>query len=188
MTIPPLRLRSAAFFATTLQSKATTPEPRELVILEPPGPRKSLHKYAPPPLDLDDSNLDSGIQQLLTFEFQDQNVPDATYMGILLCKPQITRVSRQRYEQIFTEINRAFIRPQLLEYYSRSMEIKPGKVPLGKTPKKAELLNEIMRSMWGIEITDEIAEREDVLRNREIKSSRRDIFFMIGEGIYAGIP
>lgn len=185
MALPQMRLRSVAFFTTTPLLKANASSSRELVILEPPGPRVSLHRYAPPPRDLDDTDLGSGIQQLLTFEFKDQDVLDATHIGILLCKPHVTKVSKERYEQIFMEINHAFLRPQLLEYYSKSMRVGKGRPSaLSKAPKKGELLHEIMRNMWGIEVTDEIAEREDVLMNEEIKSNRRDIFFMIGEGKY----
>lgn len=84
---------------------------------------------------------------------------------------------------MFQDLDHAFLRAQLLEYCSRTMPVREG--TLGKFPRKKEILGEILRNRWGIEVTDEIAEREDVVRSKVIKSSRRDIFFMIGEGMYS---
>lgn len=103
-------------------------------------------------------------------------------MEISLYRPEKTRVSKERYQQMFQDLDNAFLRPQVLEYCSRTMPIGGGM--LGKFSRKKEILDEILRNRWGIEVTDEIAEREDVVRCKVIESSRRDIFFMIGEGMY----
>lgn len=185
---PPLRPNyKSTFFTTTSLYRADN---RELIVLEPPGPRQSFHRYGPShePQALDDSNLDSGARELLTYEFRSDNPSalDATQMEISLYKPHIVRVSRERYQQLFQELDRAFLKPQLMEYFSRSTPIKPGikKRREVVVSKKRDILDEILRSRWGIEVTDEIAEREDVLVSKEIMSNRRDIFFMIGEGMH----
>lgn len=102
-------------------------------------------------------------------------------MEISLYRPEKTRVSKERYQQMFQDLDHAFLRPQLLEYCSRAVPVGGG--ALKKFPRKKDILNEILRNWWGIEVTDEIAEREDVVRCKVIESSRRDIFFMIGEGM-----
>lgn len=140
-----------------------------------------MHKYGPPPPALDDSNLNSGIQQLLTFEFEHKNVIDATHMEISLYRPERTRVSKERYQQMFHDLDHAFLRAQVLEYCSRTAPIG---APMVKLTRKKNILDEILRGRWGIEVTDEIAEREDVVRCKVIESSRRDIFFMVGEGMF----
>lgn len=103
-------------------------------------------------------------------------------MEISLYRPEKTRVSKERYQQMFQDLDNAFLRPQVFEYCSRTMPIGGG--TLGRFSRKKEILDEILRNRWGIEVTDEIAEREDVVRCKVIESSRRDIFFMIGEGMY----
>lgn len=150
-------------------------------MLMPPAPWKPLN----PPRKtevLDDSNLESGARNLLTFEHPG-GMLDATQMEISLYKPEMLRVSRERYDQMVEELDNAFLRPQLWEYYSEFVSRAPEKaiVPLRKTAKKAQVLNMILRGLWGIEVTDEIAQREDVLITREIASRKRDLFFMIGE-------
>lgn len=109
---------------------------------------------------------------------------DATQMEISLYRPDTLRVSRERYNQMVEELDNAFLRSQLWEYYSEFVSRTPEKViiPLRKTAKKSQVLNTILRNLWDIEVTDEIAEREDVLITREITSRRRDLFFMVGEG------
>lgn len=103
-------------------------------------------------------------------------------MEISLYRPERTRVSKERYQQMFQDLDHAFLRAQVLEYCSRTQPAEGG--TLGKFTRKKEILNEILRNRWGIEVTDEIAEREDVVRCKVIESSRRDIFFMVGEGIF----
>lgn len=103
-------------------------------------------------------------------------------MEISLYRPERTRVSKERYQQMFHDLDHAFLRAQVLEYCSRTAPIGGG--ALAKFPKKRDILDEILRGRWGIEVTDEIAEREDVVRCKVIESSRRDIFFMVGEGMF----
>ena len=142
----------------------------------------SRHKFGIPEQPLEElavEALEGRSKELLTYE--DVAAMDTTGIDISLRRPSTLRVSKERFEQLGGELGKAFLRDQLDEYYHSPTQ--DGKIiPHLKRASKRRLINAILLDRWGVVIAEDIAERVDVLVDKEIKSSRRDIFFMLGGG------
>jgi hypothetical protein len=154
-------------------------EKRELIILEPPRPRKI---ELPLSEKLDHLELANISKNLLTFERE--TFLDVTQMEISLLRPHDTRVSKQRFKQLADQLSKQFNLLQLRAYYESPMgKDEPPPTPrLGRYAPKRDIITAVLKDRWAIKIAEEIAEREDVIVQKEIKSNKRDIFFLIGEG------
>ncbi|KAF3921017.1 hypothetical protein AA313_de0200063 [Arthrobotrys entomopaga] len=147
---------------------------RRLVVLGLPTPRRSMKLSEPLPIDKED--LDSLSQRLQTFEYKvpDEGVPNE----ILLFKPENLRVSRARFDQLFKDLNSAFLGPQIKEYLTQTKIDFAGGV---NRMRKGDALNLVMREVWKVEVAEEIAAEEDLIREQELKFRPLDLFFMMAE-------
>ncbi|KAL7275427.1 Protein that coordinates expression of mitochondrially-encoded proteins [Rhizina undulata] len=156
--------------------------PPKVLILEPPGPRNPRMIFpgrvktnkAP----LASAELEDLSAAILTYERE--AVLDATKMEISLLRPARLKVSKERYKQLSGQLAAAFNRDQLMCYYSA--ETADGKIvpEIRKHARKSDVLDAILRQKWGVQVAEEIAEREDVVRKKQFGSNRREIFFLIG--------
>ncbi|KAF3931072.1 hypothetical protein ABW20_dc0105979 [Dactylellina cionopaga] len=152
------------------------PPARRLVILGLPVPRRGVEFAEPLPMDKD--GLDTLTQKLQTFEYHipNEQVPNE----IVLFKPPSLRVSQSRFDQLFKELNTAFLGPQLKAYLAATgVNIAGGGV---KRLRKEEALKMVLRQVWKVEIAEEIAAEMDVIREKELSFRPMDLFFMMDEG------
>lgn len=159
---------------------------QKLIVIPPPGPRPRRSSDC----DLDGlrdavgplgaADLAELSQSILVYE--QEAVLDATNMEISLLKPLAKRVSKKRFEQLCDQLNQAFNLTQLRNYYDSAAPPKGSEARMSRPPTKMDTIRWIMKYRWGMMIAEEIAEREDVIVTETIESSKRDIFFLIGEG------
>jgi hypothetical protein len=154
-------------------------------VLPPPrgrGPSELPEAPAISPLDV----IQLAELQNVVLTYVSEVDLDTTKMEISLSKPLNPRVSKERYEQLFNQLVAAFNVTQLRAYYDTAppSDSKTRRlVGLKRAANKADVLNAIMKDRWGMEIAEEIKEREDVIVEKEIQVTRREIFFLIGEGM-----
>lgn len=177
-------------------SSASTPPPeqapktkagQQLIVLPPPRARVAELPKAPMISPLDVMQLAELQNVVLTYH--KEVTLDATQMEISLSRPlSAARVSKERYKQLYNQLAAAFNLTQLRDYYDNAPLTTPSgsrkKEPafeLKRYAPKAEVLNAIMKDRWEMEISEEIAEREDVIIDKEMQVTRREIFFLIGE-------
>jgi hypothetical protein len=134
---------------------------------------------------LDNTRLDELSKSVLTFERE--AVMDATQMEISLLRPTGQRVSKQRFEQLHNQLAKAFNPVQLRTYYESEIHDGPVIPKIRKNANKRDVITAILKDRWGVMIAEEIAEREDVITNKEINTTRRDIFFLVGHGMLLGL-
>ncbi|KAG0128062.1 mitochondrial inner-membrane-bound regulator-domain-containing protein [Tuber indicum] len=150
----------------------------ELLILRNLGPRKPRHEsleFLRDPLKaeaLDDT------QDLL---LRSEDLEGDKNIDIALTRPANVLVSKQRYEQLVQELCKAFLKPQLYEYYyyQDGEERDLPRLPSGAN--KREIIDGILSAKWRVVVSHEIPERLDVLVNGYFPSTRRDIFFILGK-------
>ncbi|RPA88989.1 hypothetical protein L873DRAFT_1723776 [Choiromyces venosus 120613-1] len=147
----------------------------ELLVLQTPGPRRPRHenlRFVQGPLEAE--VLDVTREQLLQYEAMDGENVD-----IALMRPANTRVSKERYMQLAQQLSKAFLRPQLFEYY-RAPDVE-GKIPpkLDNGANKAEIIDAVLGAKWGVVASNEIDERLDVLITRSLGYTRKDVFFIL---------
>ncbi|EPS35638.1 hypothetical protein H072_10939 [Dactylellina haptotyla CBS 200.50] len=162
-------------FLTDPEEPAPRTPARRLVVLGLPTRRRSLEFSGP--VTMDKEEIDHLAQTLQTFEYQvpDENVPSE----ILLFKPDILRVSKSRFDQLFKELNSAFLGPQIKEYLQQTnLDIAGG---IARVRKK-DAVNLVMREVWRVTVAEEIAAEMDVIREKELKFRAMDLFFMMVEG------
>ncbi|KAF3922818.1 hypothetical protein ABW21_db0203863 [Orbilia brochopaga] len=173
---------AAASYASDAQSTYAAPRgksksrlpARRLVILSMPTQKRRLELMD---LDVDKNDITNLTQTLQTFEYQcrDEEVTNE----ILLFKPEELRVSRSRFMQLFKEMNQAFLGFQLKEYLATTdLELAGGIHKL----RKKDALNVVLREVWKVTVAEEIAAEMDVIREKELKFRRMDLFFMMAEG------
>jgi hypothetical protein len=184
---------AAARFASTSTSTPSPPPPKtkagqELIVLPPPRRQGPSLPEAPAISPLDVIQL-AELQNVVLTYVSEVDL-DTTKMEISLSKPVNPRVSKQRYEQLFNQLAAAFNVTQLRAYYDTAppSDSKTPLVELKRAANKADVLHAIMKDRWGMEIAEEIKEREDVIVEKEIQVTRREIFFLIGEGMLAPTP
>ncbi|CUS12845.1 unnamed protein product [Tuber aestivum] len=150
----------------------------EFLILRTPGPPKPRHESLQLVRDpLEPEVLDDAQKQLL----QPEDL-DAKNIDIELVRPlDVVRVSKERYVQLAQQLSKAFVKPQLFEYYHTTVSGESAPPKLISTSNKREIINAILSVKWGITVSDEIPERLDVLVNRDFPNTRRDIFFILGK-------
>ena len=178
------RTYSPAFDSPYRAQGPKTKSGRELIVIPPPGPKPSpacdlsgLQDAVGP---LEAADLAELSQSILVYE--QEAVLDATQMEISLLKPVATHVSKERFEQLYDQLNQAFNLPQLRNYYDKAARAEGSKTPRPKVTTKMDTIRSIMKHRWGMIISEEIPEREDVIVTEAIESNKRDIFFLIGEG------
>jgi hypothetical protein len=120
-------------------------------------------------------------KSILTYEREAEL--DSTKMEISLLKPLERRVSKERFEQLYNQLFQAFNLFQLRSYYDSAVPQTSTTPKLAKSAPKIDTIKWIMQYRWGMVIAEEIAEREDVIVTETIKTNKRDIFFLIGEGM-----
>ncbi|KAI5804334.1 mitochondrial inner-membrane-bound regulator-domain-containing protein, partial [Geopyxis carbonaria] len=165
-------------FSTVKNSLKPSSSPKDIIILDVPRRRKPKQQR----LDLGNNdkdtlpslNIDDVSRTILTYERETQ--PEAATSEISLLKPQTLRVSQQRYKQLFDCLYQSFNVLQLTNYYR---VYPPGRRVRGSSLSKANMVHQILKKSWGIEIAEEIAEREDLVIKKEIRSNKRDIYFLI---------
>ena len=175
---------SPAFDSPYRTQGPKTKSGRELIVIPPPGPKTPSACDLDGLLDavgpLEAADLAELSQSILVYE--QEAVLDATQMEISLLKPATTRVSKERFEQLYDQLNQAFNLPQLRNYYDKAARAEGPAVPRLKPTTKMDTIRSIMKHRWGMVIAEEIPEREDVIVTEAIESNKRDIFFLIGEG------
>ncbi|EWC43442.1 hypothetical protein DRE_07583 [Drechslerella stenobrocha 248] len=157
------------------RSKKSTLPPRRLVILGMPTPRRSVRLEEQGPVDKED--VDNLTQSLQTFHFQvaEEQVTDE----ILLFKPENLRVSKSRFGQLYRELNTAFLVTQIKDYLATTQIDFAGGI---KRLRKGDAINLVLREIWRVEVAEEIAAEMDVIRQKELRFRRMDLFFMMAEG------
>ncbi|KAK6523239.1 hypothetical protein TWF694_006129 [Orbilia ellipsospora] len=175
---PAIATTPRATYATNSQfGLLSTPErspARRLVVLGLPTPRRSMKLSEP--LQVDKEDLDNLSQRLQTFEYQVPN--DGVPNEILLFKPENLRVSRARFDQLFKDLNTAFLGPQIKEYLTQTKIDLAGGV---NKMRKGDALNLVMREVWKVQVAEEIAAEEDLIREQTLKFRPLDLFFMMAE-------
>ncbi|KAI5792430.1 mitochondrial inner-membrane-bound regulator-domain-containing protein [Peziza echinospora] len=176
---------------TTVSAADETPTPkkrrglaqlenRKLLILQMPAPRPR-RRAVPLSAEVDDEELDQLSSNLLVFE--KESTPDASQFAISLLKPfGVTRVSKLRYQQLFDQLLNQFNKDQLQSYISFVREkIQKKDARVGKGTKKVDLGTVILKEIWGVQIDEEISEREDLIIQKRLPMSKEDIYFLIGQ-------
>lgn len=127
----------------------------------------------------DGETIEKTLDKLLQW-----NTIDAQIIDIALMHPATVEVSQERYEQLVQQLWKSFLRAQLFEYY-RTQDSE-GRTPqkLHSTTTKSEIIDAILRVKWGVAVSSDIPEKLDVLVNRDFQGTRRDIFFILGKGLF----
>lgn len=182
-----LRTRSPVLATSLLlKRRAATAVPRrskDLIILEPPRPRFRRDDIRRDPLD--NVRLEGMSKTLLVYECETAIESTNTYIAFLRPSPNdgtITRVSQQRYQQLYDQIDRAFTVPQLKTYFDKMVLGAEGKVVKSRLNRKRDLVHALLKDLWEVEIAKGKDPRVDFVVAKEVKSSRRDISFLIREG------
>lgn len=187
-----IRRPSAIYFSTTPVGDLDDPTPKrphsKLIILETPRKqRPPEHAFYPSEQSVSTREFEplEQAKTLLTYEAEEKN--DITRVNISLLKPKQDRVSEQRFSQLSDQLFKSFTVAQLRSYYEfyRTEMAKEGQVipPLRSTDPKSKVVPYILTKAWRIEKTEEIAERQDVLVNKDLECSKRDIFFLVSDGM-----
>ncbi|KAJ6258389.1 hypothetical protein Dda_6429 [Drechslerella dactyloides] len=161
------------FNYTSIRDKGKLPS-RRLVILSMLTPKRRLVLSD---VEVDKNDVANLTQSLQTFEYQTQE--EEITDEILLFKPEELRVSRSRFMQLYKELNQAFLGTQIKEYLATTeVDFAGGLQKL----RKKDALNLVLREVWKVEVAEEIAAEMDVIREKELKFRRMDLFFMMAEG------
>ena len=152
----------------------------KLLVLPPPRPDFKAPNVTISPLDkLQLADLSNAV---LTYEME--ALLDATNMEISLARPLKPRVSQQRYDQLYNQLSQAFNMTQLQDYFESAVPEDTTAPPDNRRlTRKSDVIHAVMRDRWKMVVTEEIAEREDVIVLKEINITTKDIFFLIGEGM-----
>jgi len=157
----------------------------ELLILRTLAPPKLRHEglqiVEDPPEEEEEKKeiLEARVNKLL-----DHELTDTRSIDIALARPATkAQVSKERYEQLVQGLSKSFLKKQLFEYYHT--QDTEGILPkLQPYATKNEIINEILSNKWGVAVSNDIPERLDVLVNRDFQKARRDIFFILGKGLF----
>lgn len=158
-----------------------------IIILTPPRkqlPPELVFPAADPTKLIDTYEPLKNAKTILTYETE--QALDKTRLDMTLMKPENDRVSAQRFAQLHEQLLKAFTAQQLRSYYQFSREemVSQGKLipKLGSSVTKTRAATAILTHVWGIEKTEDIAERQDVVITKEIACTKQQLFFLIGEG------
>lgn len=157
----------------------------ELIILRTPRPPKLRHEgllLVEEPVE-DGETIQETQDKLLKWE-----AIDAQIIDIALMHPAAVEVSQERYQQLAQQLRKSFLKAQLFEYY-RTQDSE-GRTPqkLHYTATKSEIIDAILSVKWGVAVSKDIPEKLDVLVNRDFQGTRRDIFFILGKGLFFFFP
>ncbi|KAF8543983.1 mitochondrial inner-membrane-bound regulator-domain-containing protein [Trichophaea hybrida] len=172
---------SSTPLSNSSQGGAKTKSGQDLIVLGPlrPRPLPSIDGLRDAVEPLSAGGLAELSKSILTYEREAEL--DSTKMEISLLKPLERRVSKQRFEQLYSQLFQAFNLFQLRSYYDSAVPESSTTPKLAKSAPKMDTIRWIMQYRWGMEIAEEIAEREDVIVVETIETNKRDIFFLIGE-------
>ena len=157
-------------------------ENRNLLILEIPAPKRRKQ-----PLfemtEVPEEQLIKQYSYLLVFE----DNADAFELAIDIMRPDNPNatkniVSRERFKQLQQQLKTQFIKPQLVGYVNTMHEaqgIKSVRVNSGKQG----LIEHILKTLWKVEISEEIHERMDLIVEKNLAVDKEDIFFLISQSI-----
>ncbi|TGZ79094.1 hypothetical protein EX30DRAFT_342583 [Ascodesmis nigricans] len=187
---PPLRRPLAARYSTGPGDDLNNPTPKrphsKLIILEPPRKQRPPEHASYPPPEIISTMEFEPLEQaktLLTYEAEAER--DMARVNISLLRPSQLQVSEQRFNQLAEQLSKSFTVHQLRSYYdfSRSEMAMDGQhIPrVSSSISKVKLVPFILSRVWKVEKTEDIAERQDVLVNKDLECSTRDIFFLVGE-------
>ncbi|KAI5814758.1 mitochondrial inner-membrane-bound regulator-domain-containing protein [Pyronema omphalodes] len=145
-----------------------------LIVLGPPKARKNptvdgLRKAV---TQLEEKDLQELSKNILIYE------KEVVLDAIGLLQPSEPRVSKERWQQLYDQLNNQFNGKQLRNFFNNS----PGTIAkVGVKATKMQTIKLILGDLWKVEIAQDIAEREDVIVEEQIKSNKRDIFLLIAE-------
>lgn len=175
---------------TPANTPRKTKSGQELIVIGPSRPRTAPETIETTPSPLHEGDLSNLSNALLTYETE--AVLDNTRMEISLLKPQSfsKKVSKERFEQLSQQLYQSFNQLQLWSYYQNALqEGKPGAVPTpSKYAPKADLIKAILRGRWGVKIAEEIQAHDDFIEVQKLRSTRQNVFFLVGEGIFSPFP
>lgn len=151
-----------------------------LLIIRTPRPPKLRHEG----LRIVDDPAEEETLEITVDKLLESELMDAQSIDIALARPAPNvKVSCERYDQLVQHLSKSFVRPQLLEYCNtKDTEEAPPK--LGYAATKREIIDTILGAKWGVAVSYDISERLDVIVNREFLVTRRDIFFILGKGLF----
>ena len=156
-------------------------QPQKYIIL---GARSSklLPRFRRPKVeginDLKVDMLDEQRKQLMIFKSEAS--PQVILDSIVLMKPLNDILSVKRYDQISYDLIRAYTVAQLREFCIKNIVFIPnGSVPFIKRSPKKILTEMILKQIWGLKISDQINESTDVIIEKTIQLTRRELFLIV---------
>ena len=151
-----------------------------LLILRAPRPRKLRHEG----LRVVDDPGEEEALEITVDKLLESELMDAQSLDIALARPAPdVKVSYERYDQLAQKLSKSFLRSQLYEYcHTKDTNETPPKLHYAAT--KGEIIDTILGHKWGVAVSNDIPERLDVIVNREFLGTRRDIFFILGKGLF----
>ncbi|KAF8466940.1 hypothetical protein BDZ91DRAFT_848679 [Kalaharituber pfeilii] len=153
-------------------------ENRRLLILELPIRRP--RKPPAPNIEVEEEEVNLLSSNLLVFE----QVADDMQLAISLVDPGVRKVSGERFQQIYDQLNLSFNRDQLSSFVKLVSDLPENKKklpPVKKSLTKGQLCSLILKDIWKVQIDEEISAREDLIIQKQQAMSMEDIFFLIGE-------
>ena len=189
--MPPLTDSQRADLAPKRKRKGLPQlENRNLLILELPTRKKKVRKT--PQVEVAEEEVLSLSSYLLLFEQQ----ADAYELAIDMMRPQGSEtmpstsgktshdsgkivVSRARYGQIKEQLDTQFNKPQIHSYVT-NIHMAESMRAVHKATSKRDLISHILKTLWKVEISEEISERVDLIVHKKLQMSKEDIFFLIG--------
>uniref|UniRef100_A0A060TDC2 ARAD1B23518p n=1 Tax=Blastobotrys adeninivorans TaxID=409370 RepID=A0A060TDC2_BLAAD len=119
--------------------------------------------------------LEEQRKQLLVFKSEAPK--ELVFTSISSLKPFDPKLSKKRYEQLKMELGRSYTVSQIRAFLAE----KAGKVRYRKSDPKAKLIDVLLSKVWNLRVSDEVSERSDVVVERSIGLTRREIFHVISE-------
>lgn len=119
--------------------------------------------------------LEEQRKQLLVFKSEAPK--ELVFTSISSLKPFDPKLSKKRYEQLQMELGRSYTLSQIRAYLAEKAE----KVRYRKSDPKSKLIDVLLSKVWKLRVSDEVSERSDVVVERSIRLSRREIFHVIAE-------
>ncbi|CAN6646068.1 hypothetical protein TRVA0_021S01596 [Trichomonascus vanleenenianus] len=117
--------------------------------------------------------LDEQRQQLLVFKSAAKS-SKVVAASISSMKPLSSEVSAKRYDQLRSDLNKSFTATQLREFVRASSD-------LGGVSKwnKTQCIDKIVDDLWGVTVSNTVEESSDVIVEKTIPLSRRDLFVIL---------
>lgn len=117
-------------------------------------------------------------KNLLVF-MEDQNSEEAIFQNISMLKPMNKKVSEKRYSQVLDELSKGYKKSQLIAYFNK--HASPEIARLGKSVSKRFSSQRILDALWNLEISYDVSELSDVLIEKTINLTRREMFIIMAQ-------